>query len=264
MPARTSDLREDRWNQAQIDSLSELMYADRTEEILLWADENFAPKWKFACSFDLEDIVLLHLTQQLGLKPHVFFLDTGRLHQQTYDLIDEYRQRYDIELEIYLPEQQRLGELLKRDGFNHFYQDPKARRECCKIRRAEPLARALVDADAWLTGLRAEQSVNRASAGVLELDTVHGGILKINPLFAWTDEHIWTYIQRHNLPYNALHDEGYSSIGCAPCTRAVKPGEDHRAGRWWWEKSDKECELNKSEQSHLKIGKRPGRKRPFS
>jgi len=242
--AKQCDLVEERWSDSQIENLNDLMSRDHPKEILQWSDENFSPKLKFACSFGLEDVVILHIIHQLGIDPEVFFLDTGRLHQETYDLIDIYRDRFHFDIKIYTPNAESLGDILSKNGANQFYRNVEARQECCFVRKVEPLAKALAGADGWLTGIRQEQSRFRARAGVLSIDTVHGGILKVNPLFHWPLQSVWDYIRQHKIPYNSLFDRGYTSIGCAPCSRATQPGENSRDGRWWWENSNKECGLH--------------------
>jgi phosphoadenosine phosphosulfate reductase len=172
-------------------------------------------------------------------------LDTGRLNQETYDCMDAIRQRYGVAVEVYFPDALKVQEMVRAHGLNLFYNSVELRKLCCATRKVEPLNRALKDLKAWITGLRREQAVTRAAARKVELDRDHGGILKINPLIDWSYDQVWDYIRKRNLPYNRLHDQSYPSIGCAPCTRAVKPGENLRAGRWWWEQPEtKECGLH--------------------
>ncbi|OPZ87214.1 MAG: Thioredoxin-dependent 5'-adenylylsulfate reductase [bacterium ADurb.Bin429] len=210
-----------------------------------WAVREYGAGLTFACSFGAEDMVVLDLL--LGADPaaSVFLLDTGRLHQETYDLIQRTRERYGRVFTVYVPHTEALQSLLDADGPNGFYRSRDARLACCRVRKVEPLARALAGKAAWLTGLRREQAVTRGALPVIERDDTHGGIAKINPLADWRNEDVWTYIHDHDLPYNALHERDFPSIGCAPCTRAVQPGEDARAGRWWWEAPEhKECGLH--------------------
>ncbi|MHB9024819.1 MAG: phosphoadenylyl-sulfate reductase [Armatimonadota bacterium] len=215
------------------------------ETIIAWAVETFREKLTFACSFGAEDMVLLDLLLHAAPKASVFLLDTGRLNQETYDLVERARARYGRSFQVYAPQADALQALLEEEGPNGFYGSVAARKRCCQVRKVEPLSRALAGKEAWMTGQRREQAVTRQHLPVAEIDAAHGGILKLNPLADWSEEQVWAYIREHDLPYNALHDRGFPSIGCAPCTRAVAPGEDLRAGRWWWEEPEqKECGLH--------------------
>ena len=197
-----------------------------------------------ASSFGAEDMVLLDLISKAALPIAVFTLDTGRLPDETHALIDHARRFYAIGIDVYAPSAAALEPFVRTNGVNAFYGSVEHREACCAIRKTQPLARALAGKGAWITGLRREQSVTRRDAGVQEHDAVHG-LAKFNPLVEWTRDEVWAYIRLHHVPYNALHDRGYASIGCAPCTRAVEPGADSRSGRWWWENSDvKECGLH--------------------
>lgn len=201
---------------------------------------------KIASSFGLEDVVLIDLTCRITEKPIVFFLDTGRLHKETYQTVEEVKKRYNIELEIYFPDNNDVEKLVREKGFFSFYESIENRKECCYIRKVKPLKRALNNVEGWITGLRSTQSITRIHIAPFELDIDNGNILKVNPLFNWGWNSILTYVQIYKIPYNPLHDKGYPSIGCEPCTRAIQPGEDIRAGRWWWEKPEhKECGLHK-------------------
>jgi len=214
-------------------------------EILEWALGTFHPKIALASSFGAEDVALIDMMCKILPKPRIFTLDTGRLHQETYDLMDRIRSRYDVVIEVYFPKASAIQKMIKEHGLNLFYKSVDLRRLCCGIRKVEPLNRVLVDLDAWVTGLRKEQAPSRSNIKKVELDKEHGNIIKINPLADWINDQVWTYIRKNNVPYNELHDQGYPSIGCMPCTRAVKPGEDPRAGRWWWEQGvHKECGLH--------------------
>ena len=217
-----------------------------TERVLEWALDKFSPKVALACSFQAEESVLIDLMHRMrGSNFRIFTLDTGRLNQETYDCMDAIRQKYGVAVEVYFPDAIKVQEMVRSHGLNLFYSSVEMRKLCCGIRKVEPLNRALKDLNAWMTGLRREQAVTRGEVRKVELDKDHGNILKINPLVDWTYDQVWKYIRRNSLPYNLLHDQGYPSIGCAPCTRAVKPGEDLRAGRWWWEIPDtKECGLH--------------------
>ncbi|HEX9442788.1 MAG TPA: phosphoadenylyl-sulfate reductase [Candidatus Binatia bacterium] len=216
------------------------------EGILKWAFEKYYPRLALACSFQAEESVLIDLMYRLrGSDFRIFSLDTGRLNQETYDCMDAMRERYGIQVEVYFPDAGRVEKMVRDNGLNLFYRSVESRKLCCDIRKVEPLNRALKNLDAWMTGLRREQAPTRTDLTKVEVDAGHGGMAKINPLIDWTYQQIWDYIKENNVPYNKLHDQGYPSIGCAPCTRAVQPGEDIRAGRWWWENPDtKECGLH--------------------
>jgi phosphoadenosine phosphosulfate reductase len=214
--------------------------------VLTWALEALGrDRLAIASSFGAEDVVLIDLLASLEPRPRVFTLDTGRLPQETYDLMDQVRRRYGIEIEVFFPDAFRVEDMVKRKGLNLFYESVDNRRECCHVRKVEPLGRALATLDGWVTGLRRDQSTTRAAVARAEPDPSRDGLWKIAPLADWTSDDVWAYIREHDLPYNALHDRGYPSIGCAPCTRAIEPGEDERAGRWWWEgESARECGIH--------------------
>lgn len=198
-----------------------------------------------ASSFGAEDVALIHMLTQVTPTPRIFCLDTGRLHQETYDVMDRIRNKYNVAIEVYFPDAAAVEAMVRSKGMNLFYESIENRKLCCGVRKVEPLKRALSTVDAWITGLRRSQSVTRTQVPIMELDTDHGNILKINPLAAWSETDVWDYIKKNHIPYNALHDQGFPSIGCAPCTRAIEPGEDPRAGRWWWENPNtKECGLH--------------------
>jgi phosphoadenosine phosphosulfate reductase len=217
-----------------------------TAEIVTWALERFSPRVGLACSFQAEESVLIDLMHRVrGADFRLFTLDTGRLNQETYDCMDAIRERYGVQIEVFFPEATGVEKMVRENGLNLFYNSVELRKLCCGIRKVEPLNRALKNLDAWMTGLRREQAVTRVDARKVELDKDHGDIVKVNPLVDWSYDDVWEYIRKNNLPYNRLHKQGYPSIGCAPCTRAVKPGEDLRAGRWWWENPNtKECGLH--------------------
>jgi phosphoadenosine phosphosulfate reductase len=187
----------------------------------------------------LTDLVVKHAP---GI--HIVTLDTGRLPGETYHLMQQVRDRYGDVVDIYAPETEALQSFVRQNGVNAFYQTVDLRKQCCGVRKIEPLRRALAGKQAWITGLRREQSVTRAEMQIKEHDAMFG-IPKFNPLLDWSEQEVWAYIRRFEVPYNALHDQGYPSIGCAPCTRAISRGEDVRAGRWWWENPEtKECGLH--------------------
>ncbi len=230
----------------QIKKIAEEMEDQSAMEVLKWAINAYAPKIALASSFGAEDVILIDMMVKINKeKTRVFTLDTGRLNQETYDVMDAIRKKYDIQIEVYFPEQRETEEMVKIKGLNLMYESVENRKLCCEIRKVHPLNRALSKLDGWITGLRREQAITRANINKLEIDSSHGSIAKINPLADWTNEMIWDYIHKNNVPYNKLHDSGYPSIGCEPCTRAVHRGEDPRAGRWWWENAtQKECGLH--------------------
>lgn len=197
-----------------------------------------------ANSFGAEDMVLTDMIARHYPKISIFTLDTGRLPQETYDLMQKVKQRYDVTVRAYFPDATTIEDYVAQYGPNGFYNSVDLRKRCCYIRKVEPLKRALAEKRAWITGMRREQSTTREELEVSVFDTIHG-IHKFNPLYNWTEKEVWDYIEQHDVPYNALHDRFYPSIGCAPCTRAITPGEDIRSGRWWWENPDsKECGLH--------------------
>jgi len=215
------------------------------EQVLAWAERRFGARAAIASSFGAEDVVLIDMARQHAPSVRLFTLDTGRLPPETYELIETLRKRYGLEVETYFPQRERVEALVSSQGYFSFRQSLEARKECCALRKVEPLKRALAGRQAWITGMRREQSVTRTGVETVEFDADHGGLAKLNPLTAWSAKQVWSYIQENGVPYNVLHDRGYPSIGCAPCTRAVKPYEDERAGRWWWESADKrECGLH--------------------
>ncbi|MCR5889647.1 phosphoadenylyl-sulfate reductase [Hymenobacter sp. J193] len=198
----------------------------------------------FSTSFGLEDQIISHLIFEFDLPIRVFTLDTGRNFQETYATWNKTLLRYQKPIEVYAPRQESLQALLLEKGPNSFYESVENRKECCHIRKVEPLNRALAGQQAWVTGIRAEQSQNRQTMEPVEWDAPHN-LIKVHPLFDWTWEEAVAFTQEHGIPVNTLHKQGFVSIGCAPCTRAIKPGEDFRAGRWWWEDlSAKECGLH--------------------
>lgn len=233
---------------AEIAALNARFAGQGPVPLLQWAVEKFGDKLVVGASFGAEDVALIDLVFQnvKGASDIRFFvLDTGRLPQETYNVIDAVRARYPIRLEIGFPEATAVAELTEAHGPNLFYDSVELRKACCGVRKVRPLQKILRTADAWVTGLRRSQNVTRADITPVEIDTANGGLLKLNPLIEWSTDDVWTYIRAHNVPYNTLHDRGYPSIGCAPCTRAVAAGEDERAGRWWWENPDsKECGLH--------------------
>jgi len=215
------------------------------EAVLRWAFETFR-RVVIVASFQAESSVLIDMAARIRPDANVLTLDTGRLPQQTHDMIDRVRDRYGIDVQVVSPDAADLAEMVGTHGANLFYQAPEMRRLCCDVRKSRPLSRALASYDAWVTGLRREQSATRAETPVVAADREHVGLTKIAPLAAWSKDQVWAYIRENDLPYHSLYDLGYTSIGCAPCTRATTPGEDERAGRWWWESDSevKECGLH--------------------
>ena len=221
---------------------------EQVKLVLSEAARNYAPV-TFANSLGAEDMVLTDLIAKNfitknGPDIEMFSLDTGRLPQETYDLMQEVRKRYNAPLHIYFPDSVLIEEYVALNGVNGFYDSVELRKRCCHIRKVEPLKRALAGKKAWITGMRRDQAVTRGSLEVSSFDSDHG-LQKFNPLLDWTNAEVWEYIKQNDVPYNKLHDRFYPSIGCAPCTRSVTPGEDIRSGRWWWENPEnKECGLH--------------------
>ena len=206
--------------------------SDETLRVLTAVADSHSPA-AFACSFGAEDMVIVDLIAGAGLAIEVFTLDTGRLPEETFDLIAEVRLRYPIFVRVLAPVGSSVESYVERNGPNAFYDSVAQRRECCQIRKVEPLGRALQGKKAWVTGLRHEQAATREKIELKSWDGING-LWKFNPLLDWSIDELWNYIRDRNVPYNKLHDDGYPSIGCTPCTRAIVPGEDLRAGRWWW------------------------------
>ena len=213
---------------------------------LRWALDRFHPRIAFASSFGAEDVVVIDLLARIRPDARIFTLDTGRLHEETYDVMERIRRRYGLAIETQFPDRAALEPLERSQGYFSFRDSIEARKECCRIRKVEPLRRALHGLEAWITGLRRQQSVTRTGVEKVEIDSGFG-LVKVNPLADWTEQDVWDHIRKNDVPYNPLHDRGFPSIGCAPCTRAIQPGEDARAGRWWWEQpAQKECGLHTS------------------
>ena len=212
-------------------------------QLLARIAHDFAPA-TFANSLGAEDMVLTDLILKHKLPIQIFSLDTGRLPPETYDLMGAVEKHYKTQLTVFFPRADDIELYVRNQGINGFYDSVTLRKACCAIRKVEPLKRALAGKRAWITGMRAEQAATRGNLAVQEYDEGNG-LEKFNPLASWSEKEVWTYIKENNVPYNALHDKFYPSIGCAPCTRAISPGEDVRAGRWWWENPEsKECGLH--------------------
>jgi phosphoadenosine phosphosulfate reductase len=216
---------------------------EQTLSVMRDAVRDFSPV-TFANSLGAEDMVLTDLIAKNQLNISLFSLDTGRLPAETYDLMQTLRSRYSVALQVYFPAAAAVENYVAKNGINGFYDSVENRKACCHVRKVEPLKRALAGRGAWITGMRRDQAVTRGSLEVSSFDADHG-LQKCNPLLDWTNAEVWQYIQQNDVPYNKMHDRFYPSIGCAPCTRAVTPGEDIRSGRWWWESADgKECGLH--------------------
>ena len=215
------------------------------QEVLRWALDNLHPRIAVASSFGAEDVAIIDMISNINPKARVFTLDTGRLNQETYDVMDEIRSRYNMNIEVMFPDPDEVEQMVRVNGMNLFYHSVGNRKLCCGIRKVHPLNRMLSTLDGWITGLRADQTEVRSNSNKIEIDLQHNGIIKVNPILEWSWEQTWDYIKKNNIPYNKLHDRGFPIIECEPCTRAIKPGEPLRAGRWWWESdTEKECGLH--------------------
>jgi len=227
---------------AQLDSQS-------SEQVLGFALEKFHPRIALSNSLQTEDMVVLDIAWRIEPKVRVFTLDTGRLHQETYDMMDRVRDHYGVKLEVLFPDAAEVQAMVNAKGLNLFYESVENRHECCGLRKVKPLQKALAGLDAWVTGLRRDQWASRTNIQKIEIDAANGGIIKFNPIADWTQELLDEYVKAHNVPRHALYSKGFTSIGCLPCTRATQPGENPRAGRWWWEQEgQKECGLHVREQ----------------
>lgn len=233
-------------SQEEIDEKNREFEGKSPQAVLEWALEKFHPRLALSSSFGVEDVALIDMMWRIDPSSRVFTLETLRLHTETYTVIDQIKMRYGVDVEAYYPDMDQVAGMVKEHGFNLFYKSEEFRKLCCGIRKMEPLGRALGELDAWVSGLRRDQAVTRVDIGKVELDAAHGNRIKINPLAEWSSDRVWAYVHENKVPYNELHDNGFPSIGCAPCTRPVSPDEDPRAGRWWWESdpNSKECGLH--------------------
>jgi len=214
------------------------------EDVLKYFIDKCDNKVGFASSLGAEDQVLTDMICKINKNANIFTLDTGRLFSETYNLIAKTSDHYGIKVKVFFPDHTKVEAMVEELGINHFYKSIENRERCCYLRKKEPLHRAFQGLEAWICGLRRDQSITRFDNQLVEWDEQHG-LFKINPLINWSEDMVWNYIKEHNVPYNELHDKGFPSIGCQPCTRAIKPGEDVRAGRWWWEQPEKrECGLH--------------------
>ena len=229
----------------EITRLNEEFSSAAPEEVLRLFIERYGDRIALSSSLGLEDQVLTDMVCKIDKSTRIFTLDTGRLFPETYSLIDRTNLHYGIKIAVYFPRHEAVEEMVRTCGMNCFYESIELRKRCCGVRKLEPLSRAFEGLDVWICGLRREQSVTRADMQMVEWDEAHG-LIKLNPLIDWHEQDVWDYIRKHGVPYNRLHDKGFPSIGCQPCTRAVAEGEDIRAGRWWWESPDhRECGLHK-------------------
>ena len=237
------------FSEEDVKSLNREFERSSPEDILAWASQNLGSSVALATSFQVQGMVLVDMFAKTDPEARIFTLDTGRLHSHTYDAMEKTREKYGINIEVLFPDRDEVEEMVTSRGVNLFYKSVENRRLCCQVRKTNPLNGFLKTLDAWITSIRADQTEQRADSSKFEIDYLHGRMLKINPILDWTIERIWDYVRKNDVPYNKLHDMGYPSIGCAPCTRAVEEGEDPRAGRWWWEQgSDKECGIHFSHE----------------
>ena len=232
----------------RLDEVAKIVAKLPPKEGLVWLNKEFGDSARFSTALGMEDQIITNWIGREKLKISLFTLDTGRLFQESYDLLDLTAKKYNLTIQVFFPDFQKVESFVQHKGINCFYDSVENRKECCHIRKVEPLRRALKDATVWITGIRAEQSANRQSMEMIEWDD-HYKLIKYNPLLNWSLREVQDEIHLNNIPVNALHANGFASIGCAPCTRALLPGEDIRTGRWWWESSAKECGLHEAEQT---------------
>lgn len=229
----------------RINKLNSALENANSHEALDIVIKEFGDKIVFASSLGAEDQVITEMIAGIDKRVKIFTLDTGRLFPETYETLERTTNRYGMPIEVYFPDSRHIEEMVRSRGINLFYESVENRKLCCHIRKIEPLNRAFIGMEAWICGLRREQSVTRQDMKLVEWDD-QNKLIKINPIIDWTETQVWDYIAEKNIPYNKLHDKGFPSIGCQPCTRAIQPGEDIRAGRWWWESpQNKECGLHK-------------------
>jgi phosphoadenosine phosphosulfate reductase len=240
-------MREDRdlFDTCESEVLAQRFASAPAELVVACALEQWGSRIAVCTSFQAEGMVILDMAWRIYPKVRVFTVDTGRLPQETYDMMEYVRDRYKIEVEVFFPAPRQVEEMVRRHGPNSFYKSVEARMWCCHVRKVEPMRRALDGLGAWITGLRRDQSASRAMINKIEPDAEHGGLMKLNPLCDWTSIQVWDYINTYDVPTHRLYQQGYTSIGCAPCTRPTHQGDDARAGRWWWEqKTAKECGIH--------------------
>ncbi|QKF83469.1 phosphoadenylyl-sulfate reductase [Halarcobacter ebronensis] len=228
----------------EIKRLNERFAKAEATEVLEYFLKEYGKEAALSSSLGAEDQVLTDMIFKINKESNIFTLDTGRLHPETYDVMDATNLKYGVKLNVFFPDKTKVEELYQTQGINGHFESIENRKRCCNIRKIEPLKRALKPLKVWITGLRASQSITRVDMPVVEWDE-NFQVIKVNPLINWSEEDVWDYIKKNSVPYNKLHDKGFPSIGCAPCTRAIKEGEDIRAGRWWWENPEhKECGLH--------------------
>ncbi|RXJ65905.1 phosphoadenylyl-sulfate reductase [Halarcobacter ebronensis] len=228
----------------EIKRLNERFAKAEATEVLEYFLKEYGKEAALSSSLGAEDQVLTDMIFKINKESNIFTLDTGRLHPETYDVMDATNLKYGVKLNVFFPDKTKVEELYQTQGINGHFESIENRKRCCNIRKIEPLKRALKPLKVWITGLRASQSITRVDMPVVEWDE-NFEVIKVNPLINWSEEDVWNYIKKNSVPYNKLHDKGFPSIGCAPCTRAIKEGEDIRAGRWWWENPEhKECGLH--------------------
>lgn len=229
----------------RVKELNERLQGSSAQEILKYFIEEYEGKVALGSSLGAEDQVLTDMICGIDKSTKIFTLDTGRVFPETYQTLHDTNKKYGINVEVYFPNSEKVERMVNEKGINLFYESIENRKLCCNVRKIEPLHRAMTDVDVWVTGIRREQSITRILTKIVELDPINGKI-KINPLLEWSEGDLWKYIKEYDVPFNKLHDKGFPSIGCEPCTRAIKEGEDVRAGRWWWETPEqKECGLHK-------------------
>jgi phosphoadenosine phosphosulfate reductase len=230
---------------AELAALNERFETAHPAEIVAWADKRFGARLAQMSSFSMEAVAIFDMFWKANPKARLMTLDTLRLHTETYMVVDQIRNRYKVEVETFYPDMQAVDKMVREKGYNLFYRGVENRKLCCNVRKVEPNRRALAGLDAWIAGLRRDQGMERSKISIVQWDEGNG-LYKVAPLANWSFEQVRQYVDENSVPYNVLHDQGYPSIGCAPCTRAVKPGEPDRAGRWWWEADPnaKECGLH--------------------
>ena len=229
-----------------VDELNDKFSKAEAEEVLQYFLKEYKGRIALSTSLGYEDQILTQMISNIDNTTKIFTLDTGRMFPETYDLIEESNKRYNIKIETFFPDYEKVEKMVKEKGINLFYESIENRKLCCSVRKLSQLPRALEGLDVWISGIRKDQSVTRFYTKMVELDE-ENGLIKLNPLLNWGDKQVKEYIDQHNIPYNVLHDKGYPSIGCQPCTRAIEAGEDIRAGRWWWEEPEnKECGLHQA------------------
>ena len=227
-----------------IRDLNERFRDASAQEVVGYFLKAYQGRIALSSSLSIEDQTLTDIIVAQDKAARIFTLDTGRLFPETYQLIEKTNMTYGIKIEVFFPDYHEVQRMVREEGINLFYNSIESRHRCCQIRKLEPLKRAFQGLDVWICGLRREQSITRQDMQVVEWDEIHQ-LIKVNPLISWTEQQVWDYIKKNGVPYNKLHNRGYPSIGCEPCTRAVQPGEDVRSGRWWWESPDhRECGLH--------------------